>query len=85
MEAVIKVSVFEFDEKLFAKIKSLLQTSSATELTISITTGTKNILEEGPAEYWKGVEQAVEDVRNGKGTVFTMQEFEEYVSKNFSE
>ena len=84
MEAVIKVSAFEFDEKLFAKIKSLLQSSDATEVTIRIaTTDGTNILEYPQAEYWNKIERSINEIEQGKGVVFTMQEFEEYVNKNF--
>ncbi len=84
MEAVIRVSAFEFDEKLFAKIKSLLQSSDATEVTIRIATSdSTNIPEDPKAEYWNKIERSTHEIEQGKGVVFTMQEFEEYVSKNF--
>ncbi|MBL7732181.1 MAG: hypothetical protein JNM88_13460 [Chitinophagaceae bacterium] len=83
MEAVIKISAKEFDKNLFEKIRSLLQTTHAAELTISIRTGTPQLLEESQAEYWKGVEKAAADINEGKGIVFTMDEFEEYVRRNF--
>jgi hypothetical protein len=84
MEAVIKISVLEFDEKFFAKIRSLLQNTDATEITISIaTSGGKNILEEPETAYWNKVDRSVKEIEAGKGIVFTMKEFEEYVNKNF--
>lgn len=82
MEAVIKVSAFEFDEKLFAKIKSLLQSTQATEITIRIATS-DNILEEPQAEYLLKIDKAADEIQSGKGITFTMQEFEAYIHKNF--
>lgn len=85
MEAVIKVSAFEFDEKLFAKIKSLLQSSDATEVTIRIASSDSTyILEDPKAEYWNKIERSVHEIEEGNAVVFTMQEFEEYVNKNFT-
>jgi hypothetical protein len=86
MEAVIRVSALEFDEKLFAKIKSLLKNSKESEVIIKITNrSAENILQEPEAEYWTKINRSIKEIEEGKGTVFTMKEFEEYIGKNFPE
>jgi hypothetical protein len=76
----------EFDETLFAKIKSLLKNSEESEVIIKITKrSAENILQEPEAEYWIKINRSIKEVEEGKGVVFTMKEFEEYVGKNFPE
>lgn len=84
MEAVIKVSAFEFDEKLFANIKALLKNAKNAEIIIKIGgLADGNVLEEPESIYWNKINRSIKEVEEGKGVVFTMKEFEEYVGKNF--
>ena len=84
MEAVIRVSAFEFDEKLFANIKALLKNAKNAEIIIKIgNLADGNVLEEPEAIYWNKINRSIKEVEEGKGVVFTMKEFEEYVGKNF--
>jgi hypothetical protein len=85
MDAVIKVSPEEFDENLFAKVKSLLKNSADSKVIIEIASKNKNLLEDPASEYWTKINQSIKDLENGKGVVFTMEELEEYVNKQFSE
>jgi len=86
MDAVIKVSPEEFDENFFAKIKSLLKYSGTAKVVIEIAErDKKNIVEEPVSEYWAKVNQSIKDIESGRGVVFTMQELDEYLKKNFSE
>lgn len=84
MEAVIRVSAFEFDEKLFANIKALLKNEKNAEIVIKIgPLVEENVLDEPQAIYWNKINRSIKEIEEGKGKVFTMKELEEYVGKNF--
>ena len=84
MEAVIRISGAEFDEQLFANIKSFIKNSEETEVVITIgNRKSENMLEEVQAQYRNKIDRSAREIEEGKGIVFTMKEFEEYVSKNF--
>lgn len=86
MELVIRVSRDEFNERLFAKIKSLLKSSGETEVVIRIgNPPVDNILQEDAAIYLTKVNQSIKEIEEGKGVVFTMEELDEYINKNFLE
>ena len=84
MEAVIRISGTEFDEQLFASIRSFIKNSEETEVTITIgNRRNENLLEEAQAAYLNKIDRSAREIEEGKGVVFTMKEFEEYVNKNF--
>jgi protein tyrosine phosphatase len=82
MDAVIKISPEEFDKNLFDKIKLLLKNSSDSKVIIEIASK-ENVFEDPASEYWSKINQSIKELEEGKGTVFTIQELDEYLSKHF--
>ncbi len=86
MEALIKVRPDELKQELLDKIKSFIQNNDTTEIIIQV----KNkpsayLIEESPAEYMRQLNNSIADKAEGKTTLFTMDEFRQYVNGNFSE
>ncbi|HSN07580.1 MAG TPA: hypothetical protein VLS85_01020 [Hanamia sp.] len=85
MEALIKVPSSEFNIELFEKIKSFLKNEYSLEVTISIREkGSDFFLNETQEEYWNRMDKSVEEVKEGKTIIFTMDELDKYLQKNFS-
>ena len=81
MDAVFRIKASEFNEALFAKIKSLLK-GSDTEITIAVSEkDSLSLLNEPAAEYIKRIQEAENDLIDGKGTSFTMEELKSFVGK----
>lgn len=85
MEALIKVPSAQFNIELFEKIKSLLKNEYGLEVTISIHKKDSNfLLNETEEEYWNRLNKSVNEVKEGKTVIFTMDELDEYFHKTFS-
>ncbi len=81
MDAVFRIKASEFNEALFVKIKSLLKGSDA-EITIAVSDkNTLSSVNEQPAEYVKRIQEAENDLKEGKGIAFTMEELKSFVGK----
>ena len=82
MDAVIKISPEEFDKNLFDKIKLLLKNSSDSKVIIEIASK-ENMFEDPASEYWSKINRSIKELEEEQGTVFTMQELDEYLAKHF--
>ncbi|WP_407521707.1 hypothetical protein PDL71_12945 [Lacibacter sp. MH-610] len=81
MDATIKISSSDFNEELLKKIKALLNGKSA-DITISIKTQENSFaLNESKEEYITRISKSVQDIEEGKGITFTMQELEAFLNK----
>jgi hypothetical protein len=82
MDALIKIPSSEFNEEVFKKIKALIKSIGNAEVTIAVSNKSDDIFRnESKDEYWKRLNRSVLDIEQGKGTVFTMTELEEYIHK----
>lgn len=82
MDALIKISSSEFNEEVFKKIKALIKSVGDAEVTIAVSNKTNDLFRnETKEEYWNRLHRSVADIEQGKGTVFTMHELEEYLHK----
>ena len=81
MDATIKISSSDLNEELLKKIKALLNGKSA-DITISIKTQENSFaLNESKEEYITRISKSVQDIEEGKGLTFTMQELEAFLNK----
>ena len=78
MNAVIKVSSFEFNEELFNNISLLLKGKDA-EVTIAVKE--RNTSLESEDVYFSRLTKSIEEIERGEGILFTMEELEAYVSE----
>ena len=78
MDAVIKVSSFEFNEELFNKISLLLKGKDA-EITIAVKE--RNTSLESEDMYFSRLTKSIEEIERGEGILFTMEELEAYISE----
>lgn len=79
MDAVIRIPAMEFNESLFKKIEELIEGKNA-EIVIAIKEAPEpTTFNENEAGYWNKIDQSIEDIKAGKGTVFTMEEFERLI------
>ena len=87
MEALIKIPSSEFNKELFDKIKTFLRNDYGLEVTISIRRQEKpaSLANESQEQYWNSLKRSVNEIREGKSTVFTMEELDEYIHKNIHE
>lgn len=86
MEAIIKVKPDELKQDLLDRIKSFIQNNDATEIIIRVKEKpSDSLVEESPAEYMRQFEASIADKQAGRTTVFTMEEFRQYVNDNFSQ
>jgi len=82
MDALIEVSSSEFNEELFKRIKSLIKSAGKGKITIEVNNSESSLFrDETYEEYWERIREAGEDIGQGKGMVFTMDELGEYVHK----
>ena len=82
MDALIEVSSSEFNEELFKRIKSLIKSLGKGEITIKVNNPESTLFRtETYEEYWDRIREADEEIKQGKGVVFTMAELEEYLHK----
>lgn len=80
MDALIKIPSAEFNEEVFKKIKALLTSFGNAEVTIAVTNkNDERFRNESREEYWDRLNKSVVDIKEGKGTVFTMDELETYI------
>ena len=81
MDAVIKISSVEFNEELFKKISQLLKGRKAS-ITIALQEeNNSSVLNEPVEEYWSRLQKSVDDIEAGNGTVFSMEELENWIKK----
>lgn len=81
MDAVFKIKASEFNEALFAKIKSLIKRGDS-EIIISVSEGSElSVLDETPTEYITRIKQAATDISAGRGTNFTIDELKSFMEK----
>jgi hypothetical protein len=80
MEAVIKLSADEFDNKIFEQIKALINSSKNLEVTISISEVDNGILRtETNKEYTQRILKARQELSSNKNAVtFQLNEFDEF-------
>ena len=78
MDAVIKVSSSEFNQELFNKIGNLLKGKDA-DVTIAVRDKSSRSLNN--EAYWLNLDKSIEDIEQGKGTTFTMQELEIFINQ----
>ena len=82
MDALIKIPSAEFNEEVFNRIKSLIKTFGNAEVTISVSNKPDDLLrKESKEEYWERLNNSIADIEQGKGTVFTMAELENFIHK----
>ncbi len=82
MDALIKITSSEFNEDVFKKIKALIKSLGNAEITIAVSNKRNDISrQESKDEYWNRLNKSVLDIEQGKGTVFTMAELDEYIHK----
>lgn len=79
MEAVFKIKASEFNEVLFAKIKSLIK-GSHSEITIAVKEEADDttLMEK---EFWDRLKKSRVEIEAGKGVTFTMKELEDFIRK----
>ena len=83
MEALIKVPSAKFNIELFEKIKSLIKNEYGLEVTISIRKKDSDLLlHETGEEYWSRLNKSVQEVKEGKTVIFTMDELDKYLHEN---
>ena len=82
MNAVIKVSSFEFNEELFNKISLLLKGRDA-EITIAVKEKNDFADSERDLEdsYFSRLSKSIKEIEQGEGKLFTMKELEAYISE----
>lgn len=87
MEALIKVTPAEFNIELFEKIKSFLKNEYGLEVTISIRrkSAEELLANEDEGQYWTRLKKSTEEMEQGGHTIFSMEELDAYLHKNFSE
>ena len=86
MEALIKIRPDELKQDLLDKIKSFIKNDDTTEIIIQVKEKLPvSSVEEDPAGYMHQLKNAIEDKAAGRTTVFTMDEFRQYVNDNFSQ
>jgi hypothetical protein len=82
MDALIKIPSSEFNEEVFKKITALIKSFGNAEVTIAVSNKNEAAFRvESKEEYWDRLNKSVTDIEQGKGTVFTMHELEEYLHK----
>lgn len=81
MDAVFKIKVSEFNESLFASIKSLIKGQDG-EITITLHEAGNNYpLRESAEEYIARIKKASADLESGKGIAFTMEELGDFIKQ----
>lgn len=78
MDAVIKLSSAEFNQDLFDKIGNLLKGKDV-DVTISLRDKSNNTSFD--KSYWLTLNNSIEDIKQGNGTTFTMQELETFINQ----
>ena len=82
MDALIKITSSEFNEDVFKKIKALIKSLGNAEITIAVSNKQDDAARrESKEEYWNRLDKSAADIKQGKGTVFTMAELDEYIHK----
>jgi hypothetical protein len=80
MDALIEISSSEFNEELFERIKSLVKSIGSGAITIRVNNPKSTLLRnETYEEYWDRVRAADEEIKQGKGVVFTMEELDKFI------
>lgn len=87
MDAVFRIKASEFDEYLINQIKELLKRKNNLEITIAISEAPeKGILrQETREEYFARLDKSIENINNGKGIVFTAEEFDNFSKQLLNE
>ncbi len=79
MEAVFIVNSNEFDESLFNKIQSIVNSKKNLEIIISINEESKGVLrQETREEYFARLDKAISNLDKGEEAHFTTEEFEDF-------
>lgn len=78
MDAVFKIKASEFNEDLFAKIKSLIKGRREAEITIVIREEELSLVKETPEQYVARIKKSADEIEIGKGITFTMEELEDF-------
>jgi dissimilatory sulfite reductase (desulfoviridin) alpha/beta subunit len=80
MEAIIKVSIKEFNQEFFSQLQEMFKKFSDGQVTIAMRSGKElNTVNESPAEYEKRLVNSLAELEGGKGITFTMESLEEYI------
>lgn len=76
MNAIIKISATEFNEALFKKLSAILSHQNM-EITITICDKSNQAPED--RAFWKELDKAIEDIKSGKGEIYTLKELENMI------
>lgn len=85
MNAVIKIPSSEFNEDVFKKIGAMIMSFGNSEITIAVSNNNTMPRKESKEEYWDRVNKSIEEIGQGKGVTFTMDELEGYIHNLVSE
>ena len=76
MDAVIRIPAVDFNEVLFNKIGEMIKGRNA-EVIITVKDADGSLPDEN--EYWRKIDTSINDLKEGKGTAFTMESFEKFI------
>ena len=80
MDATLKMSSAEFSELSLPDLKSFIEMFE--HVTIEVNNlGRTLFRHETSEEYWDRIREAGEEIKQGKGMVFTMEELDEFIHK----
>jgi hypothetical protein len=76
MDAVIRIPAVDFNEALFKKIGKLIEGRNAE---VIITVKDADGLVPNENDYWRKIDTSINELKEGKGTAFTMESFEKFI------
>lgn len=76
MDAVIRIPAVDFNEALFKKIGKMIEGRNA-EVIITVKDADGSLPNDD--NYWRRIDTSINDLKEGKGTAFTMESFEKFI------
>lgn len=82
METVLHVKHDELNNQFLKGLKALFKDAEELEIIISVVKKNKEIFpKESKKEYWKRIDKAIKDIKDGNGIRMTMKDLEKYARK----